>query len=65
MQQISTEPIHIIMPKAHLGALVAGYLYKIEAIAQDQQITSMNIPVDVDENGNIEITVGVLKESIN
>lgn len=53
------------MPKAHLGALVAGYLYKIEAIAQDQQITSMNIPVDVDENGNIEITVGVLKESIN
>lgn len=65
MTELITNPIHIIMPKAHLGALVAGYLYKIEALAQDQQITSMNIPVDVDENGNIEITVGVIKEIMN
>lgn len=63
--ELQTNPIHIIMPKAHLGALVAGYLYKIEALSQDQQITSINIPVDVDEDGNIQITVGIVRESIN
>lgn len=63
--QIETIPVTIIVPKAHLAEVIGQYLYHVKAITQDDIIQYLDVPVDIDENDNVTITVGIYKESIN
>lgn len=62
---LETKAIHVIIPKSHLALIIANYLFQMEIIGEETKIASMNIPIDCDEDGNIEITVGILKEQLN
>lgn len=63
--QIETTPLTIIIPKAHLANVIGQYLYAIEALSKEDTIQYLDVPVDIDENDNITVTVGILKEVIN
>lgn len=65
VSELETYPVHIVIPKSHLGMLISTYLFKTNVIPEEAKIVSMNIPIEVDDEGNIQITVGILKELLN
>ena len=61
-EQLDTEPVYIQIPLEHLGHIVAAYLKAIEVVDKDDVITSVNIPVQTDDENLITCRVGIIKK---
>lgn len=50
------------MPKAHIGAIFAQYLYETKAVHEHELIQNLIIPIEVDDEDNASITVGIAED---
>ena len=65
-QTVETTQIHFVIPLDHLGRIVTDYLYHVKAIDDNLgKVTSINIPVTIDDENNVTITVGVVEQAVN
>lgn len=59
-----TNRINVVMPYEDLQAITEQYLRHATAIRDDQMVTSVNLPIEVNDEDMIELTVGVLEEGV-
>lgn len=57
--------VYVSVPLHHLGILMREYLDKLEIVSKNQKVNYINIPVDVDEENNFIVEVGLNKTLFN
>jgi hypothetical protein len=53
----------MMLPRMHLAKMLLSYMQKQEIIKENCIVSSIKVPVEADENGDIEIQVEMYTES--
>lgn len=62
MTTMHTNKIDVIVPYSDLQAVVGQYLRFAGAVQEDQLITSVIMPIEINDEDMVEISVGLLQE---
>ena len=64
-EDIVSEQIHVLISLDHLGQMLCAYFKQMGLVKDKDIIKSLEIPVEVNSEGNVAVTIGVTVGTIN